>query len=90
MAMKRRPRAETQSAADAACMAAFLGDPCPPDFNPFIFNCFEDVLILGHRQHAEPLQEAWPRIRDQVMREWRRRGRKGPPPGCSLDRTVTK
>ena len=90
MAMKRHPRAEAQSAEDAACMAAFLGGPCPPDFNPFIFNCYEDVLAIGHKQHAEPLYEAWPRLRSAVLREWARRKRKGSPPGCSLDRTVTK
>lgn len=90
MGIKRRLRNSAQTESDRAALAAFLGDPCPEGFNPFKFNCFEDVLALGHRQHADVLLEAWPRLRADVLREWKRRKRQGSPPGCALDKPARR
>lgn len=86
MATKRYARHRARTEQDEAARAAFLGEPCPGGFNQFVFNCFEDALALGHEQHADALREAWPRLRLAVLREWKRRGRKGLPPGAVLDK----
>ena len=93
MAMKRRPRAEAQSAEERAWLAAFLGDKCPEGFNQFIFFDYDGAARCPRLASTSVLAEAqatWGRLRPEVLREWARRKRKGSPPGCSLDRTVTK
>jgi len=87
---KRKRRSAKVADMDHVWRAVFLGDDCPEGVNPFVFLDYPFVLTNPELRASDPtaseaLREAWPRLRAEVLREWRRRKRTGLPPGAVLD-----
>jgi hypothetical protein len=89
MAMKRRALRLELKADDAAWLAAFLGDSCPPQFNHFTFLDREDAVRCPRCVSPATLasaQDAWSRLGATADQVWSERKRRGRPPGASLER----
>ena len=86
--MKRARLQTDHNAEDRIWLAVFLGDDCPEGFNPFIYFDYEWAIRLPNDRGFTGMvlgpaaREAWPRLRDEMMAEWAKRGRKGLPPGA--------
>ena len=81
-----RPTRQSVDENAAAYRAALLGEPCPPDFNPFIYLDFESALHGFPCKQTEAMRELWKLERTQLVATWRRRRHKGLPPGAYFDK----
>ena len=85
-----RPTRKSTDANAEAYRAALLGQPCPEGFNRFVYLDLEWALTGYRTEHAAAMRELWQAERADLVREWKRRGRRGLPPGAWFDRGASK